>query len=137
MLGLINEWRRNSVDRQDFCTIAPAHDKLSIVWYIGRMIWTNSNATRYSLQATGLACLVALLCVCVIVQMLGAPFTLLGLFNADVLAESEPISEDSSALSPSLDPERPLLSHVLTDFRPVRHLPVVLTSVFRPPLCMA
>jgi hypothetical protein len=97
------------------------------------MIWTNSNATRYSYQATGLVCLVVLLCLCVIAQMLGAPFTLLGLLNSDVLAESEPLSEDFSALSPSPEPERPLLSHLLTEFRTVRHLPVVLTSVFRPP----
>ena len=97
------------------------------------MIWTNSNATCGSFQATGLACLVVLLCVCVIAQMLGAPFTLLGLLNSDVLTESELLSEDSSALSLSPEPERPLLSHVLTEFHPVRHLPVVLTSVFRPP----
>ena len=97
------------------------------------MIWADSNATRYSFQATGLACLVVLLSVCVITQMLGSPFTLLGLLNSDVLAESEPISEDASALSPSPKPERPLLSHVLTDFHPVRHLPLVLASVFRPP----
>ena len=124
MLGLINEWRRNSAARQDFRTI---------LWYIGHMIWADSNATRYSLQATGLACLVVLLCVCVIAQMLGAPFTLLGLLNSDVLAESEPISDDFSALSPSSELERSLLSHLLTESRAIRHLPVVLTSVFRPP----
>jgi len=36
MLGLINEWRRNSAARQDFRTI---------LWYIGHMIWADSNAT--------------------------------------------------------------------------------------------
>ena len=97
------------------------------------MFCTDSIVTRSSYKATGLASLVVLLSVCVIAQMLGAPFTLLGLLNSDVLAESEPISEDSSALSPSPGPERPLLSHVLTELSPVRHLPVVLTSVFRPP----
>jgi hypothetical protein len=97
------------------------------------MFCTNSNVTRSSYQATGLATLVVLLCVCVIAQMLGAPFTLLGLLNSDVLTESEPISEDSSALSPSPEPERPLLLHVITELSPVRHLPEVLTSVFRPP----
>ena len=83
--------------------------------------------------ARGLACFVVLLCVCIITQMLGAPFTLLGLWNSDILAESEPISEDFSAFSQPPEPERPLLSHVLTEFHSVRHLPVVLTSVFRPP----
>ena len=104
-----------------------------MVWYTRHMIWINPNATRDSFQATGLACLVVLLCVCVIAQMLGAPFTLLGLMDSDILTESEPLSEDSSALSPSLEPEKPLLSHVLAEFHSVRHLPVVLTSVFRPP----
>ena len=88
---------------------------------------------RCSYQTTGLACLIVLLSVCVIAQMLGAPFTLIGLMDSDILTESEPISEDSSAVSPSPEPEKPLLSHVLTEFPPVRHLPVVLISVFRPP----
>ena len=35
-----------------------------------------------------------LLCVCIITQMLGAPFTLFGILSSDVLAESDPISED-------------------------------------------
>ena len=83
--------------------------------------------------AVGLACSVVLLCVCIITQMLGAPFTLFGILSSDVLAESDPISEDFSTLSPSPEPERPLLSHALTEFRPIRHLPLVLISVFRPP----
>ena len=74
-----------------------------------------------------------LLCVCVVAQMLGAPFTLLGLLNSDVLTESEPVSEDFSTLSPSPEPERPRLFHLFTEFLPVLHLPVLLTSIFRPP----
>lgn len=89
--------------------------------------------TCSSYSATGVACLVMLLCVCVIAQMLGAPFTLLDLLNSDMLLEPEPISEDVSALSPFPEPERLHLFHVLTDLRSVRHLPVLLTSVFRPP----
>jgi hypothetical protein len=84
-------------------------------------------------HATSLACFVMLLCVWIITQMLGAPFTLFGILSSDVLAESDPISEDFSTLSPSPEPERPLLSHALTEFRPIRHLPLVLISVFRPP----
>jgi hypothetical protein len=80
--------------------------------------------------------LVVLLCVCVIAQMLGAPFTILELLNSDILAELEPLFEDSSALSPSPEPERFLLSYLLSEFRTVHHLPVLLTPVFRPPLCM-
>ena len=77
--------------------------------------------------------MVILLGVCVIAQMLGAPFTLLSVMDSDILTESEPLSEDSSALSPSPEPEKLLLSHVLTEFRSVRHLPEVFISVFRPP----
>ncbi len=86
-----------------------------------------------SFRTTVMACLVVFLCVFVVAQLLGAPFTLLGLLNSDMLAESEPVSEDFSALSPSLEPERPSLLRVLSEFRPVLHLPVLITSVFHPP----
>lgn len=91
-------------------------------------------ASHFSSRANGLACVVVLLCVCIIAQMLGAPFTLLGLMDSDVLTESEPVSEDVMALSSSPEPERPRLFHVLADSSSVLHLPVLLTSVFRPPL---
>ena len=81
----------------------------------------------------GAMCFVVLLCVCVVVQVLGAPFTLLGLWDSDIFTESEPMSEDFSALSPSPEPERPRFFHLCAEFRPMRHLPVLLTSVFHPP----
>ena len=84
-------------------------------------------------STTAMTCLIVLLCVCVVAQMLGAPVTLLGLLNSDMLAESEPVSEDFSALTPLPEPEGPGLLRVLSEFRPVRHLPVVITSVFHPP----
>lgn len=90
--------------------------------------------SHFSSRANGLACVVVLLCVCIIAQMLGAPFTLLGLMDSDVLTESEPVSEDVTALSLSPEPERPRLFHLLADSSSVLHLPVLLTSVFRPPL---
>lgn len=74
-----------------------------------------------------------LLCVCIVTQMLGVPATLIELVNSDVLTKAEPVSEDFSTLSRSPEPERPRLFHSLTEFRPVRHLPVLLTSVFHPP----
>ncbi len=76
---------------------------------------------------------VLLLCVCVVTQMLGVPATLIDLLNSDVLTKSEPVSEDHSTVSPSLEPERPHLFYSFTEFRPVRHLPVLSTSVFHPP----
>lgn len=92
----------------------------------------NQRSSKPSRSRT-IACLVVLLCVSVVAQLLGAPFTLLGLLTSDMLTESEPVSEDVSTLSPSLEPERPRFFHSLTEFRQVVHLPVLLTSVFHPP----
>ncbi len=78
-------------------------------------------------------CLVVLLSVCVVTQMLGTPVTLIGLMNSDMLTKSEPVSEDFSSLSPSLEPEKPSLLHLSTESCLVLQLPVLATSVFRPP----
>lgn len=86
-----------------------------------------------SFRTTVVACVVVLLCVCVVAHMLGAPVTLLGLLNFDMLAESEPVSEDFSAISPLPKLERPYLFLIFDEIRPVHHLPVLLTSVFHPP----
>ncbi len=84
-------------------------------------------------RVKGLACVVAFLCVCVIAQMLGAPFTLLNLMNEDMFTESEPVSEDF-ALTPSHEPAKTRLFRLFTEFRSTLNLSVFLTSVFRPPL---
>jgi hypothetical protein len=80
-----------------------------------------------------MACLVVLLCVCVVAQLLGTPFTLLGLLNSDVLTESEPVSEGFSSLSSSPEAKRLDRLLVVTEFRDVLHPTVLLTSVFHPP----
>lgn len=89
--------------------------------------------SRPSYRATSLACLVVLLSVCVVAQMLGAPVTLLGLLNFDMLAESEPVSEDFSALSPLPAPERPYIFRIVIEVYHMVHLPVLPTSLFHPP----
>lgn len=86
-----------------------------------------------SCWAKGVVCLILLLCICVVTQMLGVPVTLIGLLNADVLIKSEPISEDFSTLSTLIVPERPCLFSMIADLDPVSQLPVLATSVFRPP----
>ena len=78
-------------------------------------------------------CLALVLCVCVVAQMLGTPFTLLDLLSSDMLAESELVSEDFLSLSSSPEPERPRLLHSFTELGSVLDLPVLSTSVFRPP----
>jgi len=105
----------------------------SLVEYRSPMNQRDLERARASSRTIGVACLVVLLCVCVVAQMLGAPVTLLGLLNSDMLTESEPVSEDFSALTPLPEPERPGLLRVVSEFRPVRQLPVLITSVFHPP----
>jgi hypothetical protein len=93
----------------------------------------NRMASRFPCRVTAVGVFVVLLCVCVLTQMLGVPVTLLGLLNSDMLTNSEPVSEDFSALSTLPNPERPGLLSLIADFYPVPQLPVLPTSVFRPP----
>ena len=77
--------------------------------------------------------MVVVLCVCVLVQMLGVPMTLLSLFTAsDILTESA--CEDPSLLPsvPELRPSGGL--YLLIDGNRTLDLPVFATSVFHPPL---
>lgn len=97
------------------------------------MNWIDIDTWGTRRCSARVVCLLVLLCVCVVAQMLGTPFTLLSLLNLDMLAESEPISEDLSAFSPALELERSPLFHLFTEFRPLFHLPILLTSVFHPP----
>lgn len=90
-------------------------------------------ASHFSYSGRGVTYLVVLLCVCVVAQFLGVPFTALDLFNSDKLIESELGSEDFSSLSSLPDAESPRLLHSLTEVRSVHHLPVLTTSLFRPP----
>lgn len=76
---------------------------------------------------------VLLLCICVVVQMLGAPATLVDLLSSDALVKVEPVSEDHTTVSPSLESERPRLLTMVTESHPVRRLPILTTSVFHPP----
>ena len=73
------------------------------------------------------------LCICVVTQMLGAPVTLIGLLTADVLAKSEPVSEDFSSPSTLPEPGKPHLLSLLIQFRSMPQLPILPVSVFRPP----
>lgn len=76
---------------------------------------------------------VLLLCICVVVQMLGMPATFMDLLSSDALVKMEPVSEDHTTVSPSLESERPRLLPMVTESHPVRRLPILTTSVFHPP----
>ena len=76
------------------------------------MIQKALSTLRSSCWTRGVACLIILLCICVVTQMLGVPVTLIGLLNADVLTKSEPISEDYSTPSTVPEPGRPRLGQL-------------------------
>ncbi|UVT21649.1 MAG: hypothetical protein H8K03_07030 [Nitrospira sp.] len=84
-------------------------------------------------QRIGSTWVVPFLCVCVALQIVDVPVTPLSLFNtSDMFTESD--SEDPSVLPPV--PEiRPLSAlRLQVDGHAIPHLPVLLTSVFHPPL---
>jgi hypothetical protein len=92
------------------------------------------SALRSSWWTRGIACLILLLCICVVTQMLGVPVTLVGLLNSDVLTKSEPVSEDVSTLSTVPEPGRPRLLSLLIPFHSMPQLPILPVAVFRPPV---
>lgn len=83
-------------------------------------------------QRYGLLSVVALLCVCVLAQMLGMPMTMFGLLtSSDMLVES--VSEDFSLTPVVPQPGTLGSSHIHVIFQPSLHRPVFVTSVFHPP----
>jgi hypothetical protein len=97
------------------------------------MSYMDRQAFYSAYRTSGLVCVVVLLCVCVVAQMIGTPVTLLSLLDSDMRAESEPASEDPSALSPLPELGKPDLLRIRGEFRTIRHLPILITSVFHPP----
>jgi len=75
---------------------------------------------------------VALLCVCVLGQMLGMPVTLIGLLtSSDMLVE--PVSEDFSLIPVLPEPGIAGSSRTHAEVQSSLYLPVFVTSVFHPP----
>lgn len=97
------------------------------------MIQQALNRFRSSCWTRGVACLIMVLCICVVTQMLGVPVTLIGLLHADLPTKSEPISEDFSTLSTLPEPGRIHLLSMVAELYPHPHFPVLATSIFRPP----
>lgn len=93
----------------------------------------NSGVSHFPHYAARSACIVVVLCICVIIQMLGVPATFVDLVSSDALTKVEPVSEDHTTVSSSAEPERPRLLTVVTESHPLRRLPVLTTSVFHPP----
>ncbi|MFO0700903.1 MAG: hypothetical protein U0236_16900 [Nitrospira sp.] len=75
--------------------------------------------------------LILFVCVCVLLQMLGAPVTLLGLLMSDAPVES--LSEDFSIPPIMPEPGQPSQSTVSDAIQSMRQLPIFSTSVFHPP----
>ena len=85
----------------------------------------------FSPRGLGVACLVLFLCLCVIVQMLGVPVTLLALLTSDSPIES--LSADFSILPITLNPGTLSRSAFCMEFQGLVYLPIFSTSIFRPP----
>lgn len=96
------------------------------------MIRRNVTALPFMSKSRGLVFLVLILCVCVVGQVLGTPFTIAGQdTTTDVLRAS--LSEGFS-LPVIVSELRTLsLSHLQAEFVPVTHLPVIPKSIFHPP----
>ena len=98
------------------------------------MIQRITQIVRRPYHAGGVAFFILFICVCVVTQMLGMPVTLLGAFDSDRLMQSEPTSEDPSILTSTPQPERPGFLRLFIESCAGLRLPVLPTSVFRPPL---
>lgn len=97
------------------------------------MIQKGLSTFGSSCWTRGIACLIVVLCICVVAQVLGVPATLIGLLNADVLTKSEPISEDFSTLSTLPESGKLHLLSMVAEVYPVPQFPVLAISIFRPP----
>jgi hypothetical protein len=95
------------------------------------MIRVNRMAQRLLPKGLATSVLVVFVCLCVVLQMLGAPVTLLGLLTSDTPVES--FSEDFS-IPPSI-PESgtPNRSRFTIESQSPHQFPIFPTSVFRPP----
>ncbi|MBS0149584.1 MAG: hypothetical protein JSR31_01505 [Nitrospira sp.] len=83
-------------------------------------------------QNRSLVFLVLVFCVCVVVQVLGSPFTIVGQdVTTDVLKASLSEGFSISVIVPELKALSLLYLH--EEFVPVTHLPVLPNSVFHPP----
>lgn len=109
------------------------HDSAFPIWYSDSMSSMKSRDVCFLSGVRGVACLVMLLCVCVVVQMLGVPATFMDLLSSDVLVKVEPVSEDHSVVSFSAEVERPTLLTFVTESHRMLRLPILTASVFHPP----
>ena len=85
-------------------------------------------------RKSGLSGLVILLCVCVVLQMLGLPVTLLSVSDSDELMKLQPVSEDFSTPSIVSYPQALFRLTGVIEFLPVEEPLVFTKSLFRPPL---
>lgn len=83
-------------------------------------------------RGVGIACIISLLCLCVVFQMLGVPVTLLALLASDSPIES--ISEDFSILPVILEPSTFNRIALYVESQRLVYLPIFSTAIFRPPL---
>ena len=98
---------------------------------VSSMRWIDGKAVRVLPQGIAAVIVVFSICLCVLLQMLGAPVTLLGVLISDVPAES--LSEDFSIPPIPPEPDTPGQFSFYAEFQPSVHLLILSTSVFHPP----
>ncbi len=89
--------------------------------------WSN----RFLPRGPAATILLLFVCLCVVSQMLGAPFTLLGLLMSDTPTES--LSEDFSIPPITPEPGTPSRFSFHAELQPSLQLAVFPTAVFHPP----
>lgn len=88
---------------------------------------------RHSDLGYGLIVIVGFLCISVFAQMLGMPGSLIDLVSHSVIATAA-VSEDVSLTPLTPEPVAFELNRLRVFVHPVLQLPVLVTSVFHPPL---
>ncbi|TKB82017.1 MAG: hypothetical protein E8D44_13020 [Nitrospira sp.] len=91
------------------------------------------SATLYSSRSRGWWLIVCCLCLCVMVQMLGVPATLLSpADSSDLLGSS--VLEGFSVISPSPELVLPAISIALSNVSPLALAFVIAATLFHPPV---
>lgn len=83
------------------------------------------------LRRRGLCVVALVLCLCVVMQMLGAPVTLLGLLTSDTPVES--FSEDFSIMPIIVEPGVSSRPSFYAGFQPALRFSIFSSAVFHPP----
>lgn len=84
-----------------------------------------------SFCGTGVVILILFVCICVVLQMLGTPVTLIEVLTSELPGES--VSEDFSVPPVTPEPDLTSQARLYENVDSLQHLPILAISVFHPP----